>query len=154
MRGGAAVGFAVGCILLALLIVGAARPHSRASGRWGYILEHGRLGIVRASRPMAAAYPAWQFGGARIVIGRKSNVWPSASSAAMSIGTVTTNMRAMWLPLAAPLGLAAVVTIALGVLSRKRRGEGGCGACGYDLAGLQSGRCPECGSVAGGAAGG
>lgn len=147
LRGGAFGGLAVVCVLLVLLGAGAVKPHSRASGRWGYILENGRLGIVRASKPMAAAYPAWQFGGARIMLGRKSDVWPNTTKAAITIGTATTSPNALWLPLAVPLGIVGAATAGLAFFARRVRVVGACGACGYDLAGLRGVPCPECGAV-------
>ena len=147
LRWGAIGGLAISSLLLALLVAGAVKPHSRASGRWGYMLEHGRLGIVRASKPIAATYPTWQFGGARIMLGRQSDVWPTTTSAAITIGTATTTLKALWLPLAVPLIVVGAAAVGLAVLARRVRVVGACGACGYDLAGLRGVPCPECGAA-------
>ena len=53
------------------------------------------------------------------------------------------------LPLLVPLALVLVPTLASAFLLRKHgRRPGRCRACGYDLTGNQSGRCPECGTPA------
>lgn len=48
-------------------------------------------------------------------------------------------------PLAIPFALAAVPTGLLMLRQRRSRRPGCCAACGYDLTGNLSGRCPECG---------
>jgi hypothetical protein len=49
----------------------------------------------------------------------------------------------LWIPL---LGTSAMTAAGLRGLKRSR---GRCASCGYDQAGIPSGRCPECGAEAG-----
>src|SRR5262249_25682182 len=51
------------------------------------------------------------------------------------------------LPLWIPPVIAWVVTARLARKHRRKIPPGHCGACGYNLAGLENPRCPECGRV-------
>jgi len=50
-----------------------------------------------------------------------------------------------WIPLWVPFCIVLLPTAAAWVRDWRRRPPGHCPACGYDLTGNVSGRCPECG---------
>jgi hypothetical protein len=73
--------------------------------------------------------------------------WPSHSSNPLGVSTKEIVRVPPWLPL-----LGAGVMLGAAWWPRRRLEVGECAKCGYDLAGLGAGRCPECGSESGGRA--
>lgn len=99
--------------------------------------------------------PAWQ---QRDSLRAAGLCWPSASSAdctglkygisgkaAELLGDTSVIGRTWLVPLWLPVLLIGAVTIVCWRLDRPPR-AGHCPACGYDLTGNTTGRCPECGS--------
>lgn len=55
-------------------------------------------------------------------------------------------LRGWIAPLGPVVGLLAAASLVIMWQTRRRISEGHCRACGYDLRGNESGRCPECGA--------
>lgn len=90
-------------------------------------------------------------GFASILVGPRSSWRPSISSASIGIspGTTSTplfNLSALYIPLWPLIVLFGGVAALLGWRSRSTAVPGHCRKCGYDLRGIATERCPECGT--------
>jgi hypothetical protein len=138
----------VACGLLATILISTTAvqvPRERRLvdwERWSVTACHGRLHVARAERT-----PRPALGGP----------WPPIEPFMWEDAARRCGRGSRWLPayrrtpagwgLCLPLWPPAIVLIAVGIVARPRRRHrpGRCDTCGYDLAGLKDGVCPECG---------
>ncbi|MCC6969722.1 MAG: hypothetical protein IT434_05820 [Phycisphaerales bacterium] len=110
-----------------------------------------QLQLAIANQPVIRRPEAWYFPRASVgVLLPSSNVRPTTSTAAMTAATpsgstVTISLRVVSAPLWQLLLVLLIVIGGAWRLSRRVCPAGHCSACGYDLRGLGSGKCPECG---------
>jgi hypothetical protein len=142
--------------LAAAVVLGAAMALSFARPSWaggGGVLvgvTTGRLEIARSDGDLSRQGIAWAVncpeGMASILIGPESWWRPTGSAARVTLGTTAISLRVTYVPLWPLLVLGLGAGGACWWRAGKRVKPGHCAACGYDLGGLSSGRCPECGA--------
>ncbi len=136
-----------------LWVLSAVGPMQWRRGNSTLVLEPGRLDVALASGPVTRRPDGWVFPpGARVVLPTPHRWRPSRATATFWVGTpgapVTTTTLAVYsVPFVFALGVSGLPAIALWWMGRRRTRVGHCAGCGYDLAGLRSGRCPECGTT-------
>jgi len=82
-------------------------------------------------------YPTWQ----------ELAAWWGDYGSLPTLGVESTGSFFVYLPLWIPFVLIGLPTAWLWRRDRRRPRPGCCAACGYDLTGNVSGRCPECGTA-------
>ncbi len=142
----------IGVVLILLAIVTCSMRIARlwyaadlqGGGTWHQMtIEHGRLVWDAESSPTMTpgsfTQPVlnWQ-----IELGFAWTTYRSVTQTFTIAGTHVKRSREI--AVAAPLTLIGIVCLILSIPWRRKR-NGFC-ACGYNLTGLQSGQCPECGS--------
>jgi hypothetical protein len=126
--------------------------------QWGKLsvgTAAGDLEVGWSSQPSSREGNGWVIRGpgamGTVILGPESRWRPTVSSGAVGVmgGPVgkATIMRvsAVYVPLWTWTGGFAVLATLLWWFGPRAVGEGCCTKCGYDLRGLKSGRCPECG---------
>jgi hypothetical protein len=117
-------------------------------------LSAGRVEIGRSSGALTRQSIAWglqnPYGFSSIITGPNSLWRPSTASASMAVSyggppVSTQTLRVLYIPLWPWLFLSSASTFILYRLARRRNLPGHCPHCTYDLRGLHSPRCPECG---------
>lgn len=144
------------CAVLAVLtgamwIAGSFAAPSIGAGGVCASVTGSQLQIAVANQPVERWQERWFFreSGAAVVM-PSSVVRPTNSSASMTVGTqggamVTISVRVVSVPLWQMLLVLLIAGGGAWRLSRRIFPAGHCRACGYDLQGLESGKCPECG---------
>ncbi|MCE7974632.1 MAG: hypothetical protein DYG92_09990 [Leptolyngbya sp. PLA1] len=98
--------------------------------------------VDRASR----GWPQWQAGTARFVVAPDRRWAPSSSTVTMTVGTVATGARVLWVPMWW-MAAGGALLVGAGAALGRRRVSGECPSCGYSRSGLTGGAaCPECGA--------
>jgi hypothetical protein len=131
----------------ALWLASYARDVSAQRGPFGFNARDGRAMTVLSGIPWTMdgyqlTFPvgsAWWAGG--------KGVLPATSYMRLRSTAPAGDVWLLTFPLWYPFGLALISAGACLWLSRARRLLGHCASCGYDLARLNSRRCPECGAV-------
>lgn len=144
------------CGVLALLtgalwIAGNVTVPSVGAGGVCVLVSPSQLHIAIANQPVEWSRKRWYFPNATAAMVMPGNVMrPTMPQASMTVGTqagaiATISLRVVNVPL---WQLLLVFLIAAGVswrIAARMFPVGHCSACGYDLRGLGSGKCPECG---------
>ena len=144
------------CGVLALLtsamwIAGNLTSPSVGAGGVCALVSASQLQVAIANQPVEWAGNRWFFPNATAAVIMPGNVLrPTMPEASMTVGTQTgaivmISLRVVNVPL---WQLLLVFLIAGGVswrIAARMFPIGHCSACGYDLRGLGSGKCPECG---------
>lgn len=110
-----------------------------------------QLQIAVANQPVERWQERWYFREATAAVVMPSSVVrPTNSTASMTVGTpsgamVSISVRVVSVPLWQVLLVLFIVGGGSWRLSRRVFPAGHCSQCGYDLQGLESGKCPECG---------
>lgn len=144
------------CGVLALLtgalwMAGNVTAPSVGAGGVCVLVSPSQLQIAIANQPVEWARKRWYFPNATAAMVMPGNVMrPTMPQASMTVGTqagaiATISLRVVNVPL---WQLLLVFLIAGGVswrIAARMFPVGHCSACGYDLRGLGSGKCPECG---------
>ncbi|MFO0836786.1 MAG: hypothetical protein U0638_17630 [Phycisphaerales bacterium] len=155
-RRGACITMSWICGVLALLtgamwIAGNLMSPSVGAGGVCALVSPSQLQLALANQPVEWAQNRWYFPNATAAVIMPGSVMrPTMSEASMTVGTqtgaiVTISLRVVNVPL---WQLLVLFLIAGGVSWRfaaRMFPIGHCSACGYDLRGLGSGKCPECG---------
>jgi hypothetical protein len=145
----------VGCTLAALsaagavvLTIGAFGDRHIALGRVGVGVMRGRLVMVWASSPMIRDEPVWIFpSNVRFNTQPTRTYLPSAFRMTGMPGPLTDSIAVVYIPLISALPVMLAAAGGLMWLGRRPR-TGECTNCSYDLTGLTTPRCPECGAAA------
>ncbi len=144
------------CVVLAMLtgalwIAGNVATPSVGAGGVCALVSPSHLQVAIANQPVEWSRNRWYFPNATAAVIMPETVMrPTMPEASMTVGTqtgaiVTISLRVVNVPL---WQLLLVFLIAGGVswrIAARMFPIGHCGACGYDLRGLGSGKCPECG---------
>lgn len=110
-----------------------------------------QLQVAIANQPVIRRAEGWFFPQASAgVIMPNSIARPTTSTASMTVGTqggaiVAITVRVVSVPMWQILLVLLVAGGGAWRLSRRMLPAGHCSECGYDLQGLESGKCPECG---------
>ncbi len=119
-------------------------PAAGGSAFQEVLLEHGRIVLETQTSPALSAplSPAmnWQ-----IDFGFNISYEERLTNLPVAGGLITTHSRAI--PIAAPSFLAMVVLMLLVLPLRRVVENGNCLSCGYNLQGLSTRTCPECGET-------
>jgi hypothetical protein len=146
------VSVAAAAVLAGALALSLTRPSWM--GRSGVVVgvTSGRLEIARSDGDLTRQGIAWAIscpeGMASVLIGPESWWRPTENAARMTLGTTALTLRVNYVPLWPLLVLSLGAGGVCWRLAGKRVKPGHCAACGYDLTGLKTGRCPECGGLA------
>lgn len=148
-------------VLAALLVVtlGASffRPTGFAAFHVGARVTRGQLELAWSNADLGYAPAGWRLSSpgnanARMLVGPPKWWRPVATKAGMTIGNGTAPPMAFTLrALFVPLWWLAIFCGGASYLCHRlaRSPEAGhCKACGYNLAGVRDGKCPECGELA------
>lgn len=144
------------CGVLALLtgamwIAGNLATTSIGAGGVCAFASPSQLQVAIANQPVIRRADGWFFPQATARIIMPGNVLrPTMPRASMTVGTqsgtiVVISLRVVCVPLWQMLLVLLIVGGGAWRLSRRMLPAGHCSACGYDLQGLESGKCPECG---------
>lgn len=149
--------------LVCSLILGALLTLSLAHSTWlsgtrtvGGVTA-GRIEIGHSSGKLSRQSIAWGLqnpGGYSSILTAPGSVWrPSTAQASMTMSfgsggppATTQTLWVLYIPLWPWLTIASASTLALWRLAGRRVLPGHCPRCNYDLRGLTTGRCPECGT--------
>jgi hypothetical protein len=144
---------ALALLILGFLLVGVWRPTWSGRGRAVVGVIDGRIEVAWGTVSISRSGLAWKVVTpnltAHLVIGPESSWLPSTSRAQAAIGTPAAitvfPVRVVYVPLWSWVAIFAAGAAGLWLWGPCRVQPGACGGCGYDLAGLTGGTCPECG---------
>ena len=132
-------------------IGGVAGTRSVSLGRVCASVTGSQLQIAFANQPVERQKDRWYFRNATAAVVMPGNLLrPKMSKATMTVGTqggaiVAISLRVVTVPLWQLLLMCLIVGGGAWRLSRRGFAIDHCSECGYDLRGLSSGKCPECG---------
>jgi len=127
-----------------------ATPSAGVGGVCAFV-SPSQLQLAFANQPVKRQQDRWFFQQATAAVIMPGNVLrPTMPRASMTVGTqggaiVTISVRVVSVPLWQMLLLLLIVGGGAWRLSRRMFPAGHCSECGYDLQGLENGKCPECG---------
>lgn len=150
---------AVAVLLSAAIVLGYLHPGALCRGPYAVGTDKAYLTLANSSVDLASRGPAWLLGpNTQIMVGPRSRWRPAVSGAMTTItdsdpntgitSTSTTTLDVLYIPLAPWAVVFGALAGYLWWLQRKRILPGHCRACAYDLRGLTTDRCPECGKPA------
>lgn len=144
-------GAALTLLTCGAIALGFLRPATFCRGRYAIGIDGTYLQLAVSSEAIVRRGPGWKLGpGGQMVLGPLSRWRPAVSSARASITsplappTVYT-IDVLYIPLVPWLVLIGATTGVFWWLSRRYIAPGHCRRCAYDLRGLTTDRCPECG---------
>ncbi|MCC6228124.1 MAG: hypothetical protein IT432_02740 [Phycisphaerales bacterium] len=135
----------------AMWIAGNLATPSIGAGGVCVFVSPSQLQVAVANQPVIRRAEGWFFPRAMAgVIMSGSIVRPSTSTASMTVSTqsgavVAISLRVVSVPLWQMLAVLLIVGGGALRISRRMFPGGHCSTCGYDLQGLEPGKCPECG---------